>query len=285
MTEEGTEMRIKYSLLPKLRNLSNREMDFFLSIARYQDITGKVPGVHNKDICRKTGMCKQSFYTVMRSLQHKGIITAVSTGNADYDIQIRNNDFSYEGAFREGYVNLHRQVFHSRAFQKLKANEKYLLFEFLKRTHENSSSYHVGTKNFYHIFTEMLGVTKRVVRYYLHSLRHFFSVGIKDGQYWITYKRSLFSAVEEKGVEEQEFEYFVEVNCRRHKLEYSQGSLHDTAWLLKQYRIRYRDNGEPLARLKNDLAACIQRSAEKGSKLLNAAHVHVLLKETMETAF
>ena len=142
-------MRIKYSKLPMLRNLTNKEMDFFLYIARYQDLAGNVPGVHNQDVCKHTGMCKQSFYTVLRSLQKKGIIEYRKCSEIDYDIHIVDNDFSYDGAFQEGYINLHREVFHLERFKKLKANEKYLLFELLKRTHENRSSFRIGTQKFY----------------------------------------------------------------------------------------------------------------------------------------
>lgn len=142
-------MRIKYSKLPMLRNLTNKEMDFFLYIARYQDLAGNVPGVHNQDVCKHTGMCKQSFYTVLRSLQKKGIIEYRKCSEIDYDIHIVDNDFSYDGAFQEGYINLHRKVFHRERFKKLKANEKYLLFELLKRTHENRSSFRIGTQKFY----------------------------------------------------------------------------------------------------------------------------------------
>lgn len=153
-------MRIKYSMLPKLQNLTNREMDFLLYIARYQDLAGNVPGVHNKDVCKHTGMCKQSFYTVMRSLEEKKIIKSVKRSEIDYDILILDNDFSYTGAFQEGYVNLHRQIFHQKQFKTLKSNEKYLLMELLKRTHENSSSFQIRTKKLYEVFTKLLGVIR-----------------------------------------------------------------------------------------------------------------------------
>lgn len=279
-------MRIKYSLLPKLRNLSNREMDFFLFIARYQSVSGRVVGVHNKEVCKHTGMCKQSFYTVMRSLDQKGLISVVKNSEIDYDITILNNDFSYDGAYKEGYINLHRQIFHKSVFKRLKANEKYLLFELLKRTHENRSSYHVGTRKFYSIFTGLLGVTERVIRYYLHNLRKFFSVGIKNGQYWITYMHSVFHETEAKGVEEQEFEFYIEAICRRDKVVGSKQEIHDTARLIKQYRPRYKDwYHSSLEQLKTDIAMCIHYSAEKGQKLLNAALIHKLLQKKMETAF
>lgn len=278
-------MRIKYSLLPKLRNLTNREMDFFLYIARYQDRRGFVVGVHNKAVCRATGMCKQSFYTSMRGLAEKGVITYDRNDN-DYDIMILGNDFAYENAWKEGYINLQRKVFHQKKFQTLKANEKYLLMELLKRTNESSkTSFHIYTKNFYRKLTELLGVTKRVIRSYLHSLRRFFSVGIRDGQYYITYLHSVFGPKEETmRIDNQDYEHFVKVHCRRKRIEYTDQELHDTAWLLKEYRDRYKDVDLSLQELREMLAEAIGRSVEqKASSMrrLNAKYVHKLLREIL----
>ena len=277
-------MRIKYSKLKQLQNLTNKEMDLFLYLARYQDLYGFVLGVHNRDVCRRAGMCKQTFYTVMRALAEKGIISYRKTQQHDYDILILDNDFSYPEAFREGYVNLHRQVFRQKRFLKLRSNEKYMLMELLKRTHENSSSYQVGTQKFYQIFCEKLGVTKRVIRAYLHSLRQFFSVGIKDGKYFITYLHSVFQQEERKGVEEQEFEHYVEVQCRRTKLSYTEAALKGTAMLIKQYRRRVLPNGsqaEQTRKGKDLLGACIQTSAKQGCLELLERYIHRLMNDAL----
>ena len=140
-------MKIKNAKLPELRNLTNKEMDFFLYLVRRQDLRGYVYGVHNQAVCKATGMCKQSFYSTLYSLRDKGIISYEKNTEIDYDVVITNNDFSYPGAFHEGYVSLHRQVFHRKSFKKLKANEKYLFFELMKRTRKDTGSFRVGTRN------------------------------------------------------------------------------------------------------------------------------------------
>lgn len=278
-------MRIKYSLLPKLRNLTNREMDFFLHIARYQDRSGFVVGVHNQAVCRATGMCKQSFYTSMRGLAEKGVITYDRNDN-DYDIMILGNNFAYENAWKEGYINLQRKVFHQKKFKALKANEKYMLMEFLKRTNESSkTSFHIYTKNFYRNFIGFLGVTKRVIRAYLHSLRRFFSIGIKNGQYYITYRHSVFDPKEETiHIDDQDYEHLVKVHCRRKRIEYTDQQLHDTAWLLKEYRDQYKDIDLSLQELRKMLAEAIGRSVEQKApsmRRLNAKYVHKILREIL----
>ena len=145
-------MRIKYSLIDKLKNLTSTEMDLFLYIAKYQRLNGFVAGVHNQNVCKATGMCKQSFYTAMRGLERKEIVKISRTSDIDYDFLILGNDFTGDDAFKagcEGYIDLSRSIFHKKQFKQLKAKEKWLLLYFLHCTHDNSSSYRIGTGNFY----------------------------------------------------------------------------------------------------------------------------------------
>ena len=230
-------MKIKYSILPKLANLTASEMEFFLYLARHQnDKTGRITGVHNQVVCKATGICKQSFYTAMRRLQQRQLIVVNKNTDSDYDIQILDNDFPDYQSYQAGYVNLNREVFHSRNFKRLKANEKWLLMDLLKITHENAKSYEIGTRKFYKKYKEFLGVTKRIVRYYLHSLRKFFSIGIKKGKYYITYLHSVMHQKYEKTEGEQEREYLVRTWCRRMKLKAKAQAIADTAEVIKQYR-------------------------------------------------
>ncbi len=270
-------MQIKYGLLERMRNISSIEMNFLLYVARFQNLKGCVIGVHHKDVEDGAGICKQSFYSAMRGLESRGIIRAEKGDRSDWDITILGNDFSYDGAWHEGYVNLHRKVFRSPRFQELKAREKWMLMYFLKITHENSSSYCIGTSTFYDKFATMLGVTKRVVRSYLHSLRHFFSVGIKRGLYYITYKHSVFEARQTEGMESVWMEKFVSNCCRRGRMESAQKEVEDTAFLLKQYRARFgQDQGT------GPLGEAIRANAELPGKRLNARFVHKVLKGLLE---
>ena len=152
--------------------------------------------------------------------------------------------------------------------------------ELLKRTHENRSSYQVGVHNFYKIFMKMLGVTSRVLRYYIDSLKEFFSIGIKDKKYFMTYRHYVFAPMQKQGVEEQEFEYFVATECRRNHLQSTQQELADTANLLKQYRPMLKAEGKPLSTLKQMLAYAIRINGEN-SKLLNCRYVHTILKQSI----
>lgn len=276
-------MRIKYHLLDKMSNLTRAEMDFLLYIAKKQNLRGFVPGVHNQDVVRNTGICKQSFYTAMRGLERKGLIRIFRATDIDYDITILDNDFSYEGAFQEGYVNLQRKVFHTKRFRELKAREKFMLMYFLKITHENSSSYRIGTRMFYEKFTSVFQVTERVVRYYLHSLRDFFSVGIKNGLYYITYKHSVFQSMTSTGAETLEHENFIQVCCRRNKIRSASGrQIEDTAGLIKQYRKEAeRQKYSIYEILKLAIRQAALEKERPKDRILNPKHIHMLTRNML----
>ncbi len=278
-------MRIKYSLIEKLKNLTSTEMDLFLYIAKYQRLNGFVAGVHNQAVCRATGMCKQSFYTAMRGLERKGIVKISRTSDIDYDFLILGNDFTGDDAFKagcEGYIDLSRSIFHKKQFKQLKAKEKWLLLYFLHCTHDNSSSYRIGTGNFYKKFCTLLGVTKRMVRSYLHSLRAFFSVGIVKGIYYITYKRSVFN--QKQGEQEkQEHEFFASALLRRNKIrKYNQEALAETAKLIKQYRGIAHDSGYNIFDvLEKAVRESIPDESKPKDRKLSYKYVHKLVRETL----
>lgn len=278
-------MRIKYSLIDKLKTLTSTEMDLFLYIAKYQRLNGFVAGVHNQDVCRATGMCKQSFYTAMHGLERKGIVKISRTSDIDYDFLILGNDFTGADAFKagcEGYIDLSRTIFHKKQFKQLKAKEKWLLLYFLHCTHDNSSSYRIGTGNFYKKFCTLLGVTKRMVRSYLHSLRAFFSVGIVKGIYYITYRRSVFN--EKQGAQEkQEHEFFASALLRRNKIrKYNQEALAETAKLIKQYRGIAHDSGYNIFDvLEKAVRESIPDELKPKDRKLSYKYVHKLVRKTL----
>lgn len=277
-------MRIKYTLLPKLKNLTSTEMQFFLYIATKQNLHGHVTGVHNQDVCRNTGMCKQSFYTAMRGLEKKGVIRVIRASDIDYDIMILDNDCAdpETGEFScpEGYINLQRSVFHKKQFKNLKAKEKWMLLYFLHITHEGSGSYRIGTKTFYDKFSKLLAVSKRVIRSYLHKLRNFFSIGIVRGNYYITYLHRVFHPTESVGCERREHEYFVKACIRRNKIRQVDAyNLIETVKLIKQYRKLAGDEIYQILRRCIDKVAGAKQKPK--DRKLNAKHIHKLVRKEL----
>ncbi len=89
-------------------------------------------------------------------------------------ILILDNDFTSEEGISEAYISTGHDLFHSQGFYALKANEKLLAMYILKITGANRGKYCVGVIKLYHIFTKMLGVTKRAIQNYLKNLKKFF---------------------------------------------------------------------------------------------------------------
>lgn len=268
-------MKIKYSLLDKLFSLTNKEIDLIMYIAHYQDDYGHIRGIYYKDACGYCQMCKQTFYNVLESLQQKGIITFSRKQN-DYDITILNNDFSYPESFKEGYINVSRKVFDRKDFNDLRAKEKVLLLYFMKLTHAHGRSFKIGTKEFYKTYTEVVGVTKRVLRSYLCSLRKFFSIGIKDGHYFFTHLREVFRDKRPISEVDQHLGHVVRTNCRRNKIDtedITPQKVSDAITLIKQYRREARDAGKNILDV---FAACMEVS-----KSLNGAYLNKLIRKML----
>lgn len=272
-------MKIKYALLDKLNTLTNREIDFILYVARFQDECGYVKGLYYRNVCDNAKMCKQTFYDTLRSLKQKGIIT-YNRVDSDYDITILNNDFSYPSAYSEGYINVSRKVFHTEKFRKLKAKEKILLLHFMKITHSSNSSYQIGTDKLYKKYMDMLGVTKRVLRGYLHTLRKYFSIGIKDGKYFINYLASVFNNRVEVSETDQYFDHLVLVSCRRSRIKrVAEQEVKEIITVIKQYRQDAMNSGKKIVDLVD---TCIQGSVEgTKEKVLNSRYVHKLVRTAL----
>lgn len=271
---------IKNKLLTKLKNLTQCEMDLFLYLVRRQNASGAVLGVHNKAVCKNTKMSKQSFYNALEGLQNKGIITYVKASKIDYNIHILDNDFSYPEAKKEGYVDLQRSVYHKKAFKKLKANEKFLVLWFIHITNENTGSHKIRVDKFYKKYMDMLGVTRRVVRSYMHSIKSFFSVEVKNGIMDIKYLHSVFKAKSEVGHRRSANENFIEVQCRRLKIkDVTYEQIKDTAYLLVQYK-NYADfigRNIELILIKAIAHAAFQTKRIKDRRL-NSKYIHKIVR-------
>lgn len=189
-------MKIPYTQISKektqFHNLSDCEWRAYLYLTSCQEEeTGCVEGLYYKDVMKETGMCKQSFYNALKGLSEKGIITSEKNSEVDYDICITGNAIPWKGnagaTYKDGYISLSNSLFYSEGFRKLKAHEIYLALYFLKCTHcANEHSFHQRKKDFLSDWSRLFDVTERVVRGYLHSLKTFFTIGVKNSQYYVT---------------------------------------------------------------------------------------------------
>lgn len=227
--------KIKNCVLDKLMKggLSRAEMDFILYISHYQDDRGRVSGIYYKDVCGQLNISYQTFYDVLHSLQKKEIIQVEKVFYGDWDIIILNNSFQGEYS---GYVSTGDDLFINKNFQRCKPEEKLLAMEFLKiaKNPENGGKYRISKEKLQKKYCSIFGITKRVLMGYINVLKKFFSIGIKNGIYFI---RPLQSTTEKNGRKDKELiqEQASRMTFRRTRATYTEESGRDTANLLIQY--------------------------------------------------
>lgn len=271
-------MQIQYKILEKLVSLTNREMDFFLYIARYQNEDGMVEGVYYKDICKEVGMCKQTFYNTLQSLQEKGIVEYCKRTESDYDICICGNKL-YDKKNPEGYINLNRKIFRDKRFKNMRAKEKIMLLEFMKITHSNRGIYIIAVQKFYEKYERLFGISKRVIRCYLQTLRRYFSIHISAGKYYISYQAEKFQELQVSGLRQRR-EYLAKIVCRRGGVKQpTKEDIKNVADMIQQ--------SMPIAVKKGmDLLRIMQLSIEKCVReqivpVLKPKRVHMILNECL----
>ena len=277
-------MKIKYAIIEKFNTLSAKEMDLLLyAVERQNQRTGCVNGIYYRDVMKHTGMCKQSFYNALKGLCRKGIIAITRRTGMDYDIRIIGNVFPDKQSYHEGYVKLNRKAFTTRRFKELKAHEKYLLLEFMKGTHENGHSIRIGVQKLREKFQKILGVSERVLRGYLHSLRAFFSIGIKDGMYYITYLHSVFADnMFTKSEYRHWLDHEVETECRRNHISCEdEKEIADTSEIMHTYCGWLPGGRDAVVTLILRSIAKSAEGVERKKRRLSAKYVHKLLKEML----
>lgn len=246
--------------------LSGLEIDFLLEIGKKQDISGCVRGVYYRDLTEELHCSIQQFYNLLHSLSAKKIISYTKATYYDYDVVILDNDFSGEDSYRQGYISLNKGLFRKK-FRELKANEKLLAMELFRRQDTQyrkikKPSLCFKLETMMQSFTKFLGVTARVLKRYLKALKDYFSIGIKDGYYYITPLKATYSRDEEAPTDDQIYSRNeVKAVCRRNRIEEgSAEALKETASYIQQYACLAHDAGLDVVEV---VTSCILRSVDK----------------------
>lgn len=275
--------KLKNSVLDKMlqADLTKAEVDFMLEISHYQDNSGRIYGVYYKAICKAIGISYETFYVTMRALADKGLICLTKAHYEDWDIIIKDNDFSYPGALKEGYISTGHDIFYMKHFRELKAKEKLLAMQFLKIAGAGKR-YHIGVELFYDKYAKLLQVTKRTIQTYLGKLKQFFSIGIKDKMYWITPLVAVFKSNAPKDI--QRFaDHLSSVACRRNKATYTEDSLRNTTDLIKQYAESLKTEIAQvfLKAVSNSIEKANEavRDKSKWNRQLNPKFIHKIIRE------
>ncbi len=281
--------KIKSSVLAGMiaAGVTSREFDFLIYISRFQDESGRVEGVHYRDVCAEMGMSFQGFYDTKRSLEEKGIISAGKSSRIDHDITILGNSFEGVENFEESYINTNHNIFQSREFFDLKAGTKLLAMEMMKISYAGQGKAVIGKEKFYEKYCSMFQVSRRVMSAYLMQLKAFFSVGLKDGKYYITPLVKVYRKPGTKSENERYAEHQTKVICRRRRMDVTDHkAVSDTAKLAAQYRRTACQAGK-------DIWNVLREAVEKSLDMLNEAYrthrirtikpklIHKLMKEAL----
>ena len=279
--------KIKLTVLENLikKKVTSKELDFILQISQYQNEAGEIRGVYYRDF--SDCMSIQSFYDVKASLKEKGIIEVKKNSDIDYDITILGNDFT-DKDFSVGYISTSHAIFKNQKFKGLKANEKLLVMDLMKITYSNKGSWKIGAHEFFKRYKELFGVTLRVIRSYMHSIKQFFHVSLCKFKYLIIPKTDIYQRESgEKSGNQIYAESIVKTLCRRAKIkEYGKNDLKDTATLIWQYQKRFQslsmDIVDALAvALNKSLSIINVDPSEKGQHKLNPRLIHKNLLELL----
>lgn len=264
-------------------SLTKAEIDFLIEISHYQDDAGKIYGVYYKDICKAIGISAETFYVTMHSLVEKGFLDLNKSHYTDWDIVIRGNDFTYPGALKEGYINTGHDLFYSDSFRALKGNEKLLAMQLLKISGVNKR-YRIGMDVFLEKYANLFRVTRRTIQAYIHSLKRFFKICIKNRLYVIIPEQECFK-YNAPGDSKNLSDHLVSVACRRNRATYTDESLKDTIGLVKQYLQIYKHRladiflkavGLSIERVNDDIP-----DKYRWDRQLNPAFIHRLMRNNV----
>lgn len=276
--------KLKNSIIAKMikARLTNKEIDFLIYVSRFQNDDGVVSGVYYKEVCENMHMSFQGFYDVKNTLIRKGFIRSEKNSPTDHDITILDNAFLTENDIKAGYVNTNHNIFFHEKFARLKAGAKLLAMELMKLSYAGTGECRIGTEKFYKKYTQLFGVSKRVMRIYLMQLKIFFSIGIKEGIYYIRPKNIVYRQLGQASENDNYAAHNVDVICRRNRIqEAGKKEKKDICTLLKQYRKQAQE-------VRQDIVEMLMRAVEgslelAGVRILKPKLVHKLLREELNS--
>ena len=284
-------MQLAYETLLKLNNVSRTEMNIFLQCVRYQDEEGQVVGAYYKYFMDLLGFkSKQTFYNVLRSLSEKKLLSYTQNVKGDYDIYVENQAYLHQE--KPDYIDLNKVIFQSKEFFRLKAHEKYMLLDLMRSTALNKGIRVIRVEEFYQKYCKALQVSKRIIQIYLHTLRKYFSVHIKDGKYYIKFlggklfekpkraikgKRSTY--ISNNTAVDQQREYIGTVLLRRKQLARKrQEDALELGKLMYQYRSIIREMGRDVLSV---FSTVLHDHAEE-STLFDIKYFHKMLRQALK---
>lgn len=274
------------------KNLTGNEIDFIIALTYVQDNRGTARGIFYRDMMLQTGMSTQAFYDCKRSLESKGII-AVDRQKNDYDITLIGNDFtSYtDEDYCSGtvkYIRTNIKLFQDKNWARLKPAQKLLLMDLLNiNTASGFRTFRIDRKKFIEKYTKLLKVTARTLQKYLKYLKLYFYIGIKNGMYFITFRKQ-FGREAVNNENDVTCRHLLKTACRRNKIQdQDEKEAEDIVTVISRYRKEIQDMWcDPVAIFRKMLEVINEDIPDprKWSRRLKASLYHKLLRQELGLA-
>ena len=274
------------------KNLTGNEIDFILALTYVQDNRGTARGIFYRDMMLQTGMSTQAFYNCKRSLEEKGII-AVERQINDYDITLIGNDFTNytDEDYRSGevkYLRTNLKLFQDKNWAMLKPAQKLLLMDLLNiNTASGFRTFRIDRKKFIEKYTKLLNVTARTLQKYLKYLKLYFYIGIKNGMYFITFRKQ-FAREAVSNENDVTYRHLIKTGCRRYKIQdQDEKEADDIVSVIGRYRKEIQNIWcDPIAVFRKMLEVINADIPDqrKWSRRLKASLYHKLLRQELNLA-
>ena len=270
-------------------DLSKNEIDVLLYIARYQDETGHIVGVHYKDVSEAVGISFQGYYDVLEALEQKEIIMSSKKNYYDRDITILNNNFAGKENYGRGYVSLHCGMVRSEEWKKLKGGAKLLALHLMRewriyKKHAKSESYREGKDTLLNKYQKLMKRKKRTIRAYLGLLKPFLNLYLEDGKmYYITCRYAAENLPVNSATENDEWRlHNLNISLRRNRIkEDTPEKIKDVINTLTQYHKDIKNGSVDLSQIIKktiEITNAERKNTAKWKRKLLPSFIHRLLR-------
>lgn len=266
---------------------TSKEIDFVLYLARYQNAYGEVEGVYHRDVEEELGISVQTFYDLKESLTEKGIIRCEKRDYSDWDITLLDNEFLGQDAYKKGYFQLHLQMFHSEAFQKMRAGAKLLAMQFLRLNMINKCSHRIGVQKFFEEYGKKLQVKEGALRSYLTEIREFFYINISNKNYYFKIKNKVMEIAQNNKTANSNYnEQLYRTALRRNKIKkvYSNEETDIKKYLNAHHEVfrKLRAGAGFVEAVKQSIEEINREKSGKKTRIFRSSLVKKILKDLLE---
>lgn len=211
-------MKIKNKNINKLiKDLSGREIDFYLYAVKRQSDIGYVEGITQLKMQEDIGMPRSTFHVVLNSLEEKGMIDVDwDNHNKYFCLYLTENKFLSMCDFKEGYVNINLDFILSKDFMVLGVNLKKFFLRLLGlQANRKEVKLLKDTLKRY----KVLG--------FMEQLSELFDIETDGRCYWFKIKVTILK--QSGNSKHLEYQQRLINYCRNYNIEYTLEQLRDTA--------------------------------------------------------